>query len=356
MAPNQLHSSRTVRDDINRSLEAYFAARINQAANIDDSYSLMWQFIRHVSQAGGKRLRPYLTVLTYEMYGGRDYRAILQIAMAQELLHLALLIHDDIADKDDVRHGVLNVGGQYKQRYSKLSRASSDIDHHANASALLAGDLLLSETHALVFESDFAPAACADVARLLRRATFEVAAGQLLDMEAAIGVGDAGPMTIARYKTASYSFVCPIMCGATLSRASQGELAKLNQLGYDCGIAFQLADDLLGVFGDEEKTGKSSSNDLREAKHTYLLEQAWLLADASQKRQLQAIVGNSDITPSQAETARKIFVDCGAKEAAEAMLAEYGRRAMMAVDDLAADPAGRQQLSDLIGYLTRREA
>ena len=351
-----LHTASDVRADVDRHLRTYYDQRIAQAEGLDPAYAALWQSMTGLAFAGGKRMRPYLIVLAYEMYGGRQYADIVPVAAAAELLHLSLLVHDDITDKDTIRYGTDNITGIYQKRYSKRGAGPEDSRHYAESAALLAGDLLLSAAHGMLLECGLPAEQRLQAHRLITRAVFEVAAGQLLDMEAGMNrMSDTDAFKVARLKTASYSFVSPMRCGATLAGADDHELAKLEALGNVLGLAFQLSDDLLGVFGDESVTGKSSLTDLQEGKHTYMMQLAFDLATAAQRRELEQLVGKHDLDAAQAGVIRQIIIDCGAKAKIEHALAEQRQQAEQHISQLAVAEPARGRLLELVAFVTRRD-
>lgn len=351
-----LHSPSEVKADINKRLDGYFSRRLNEAEEIDKRYGELWEAIRTLALAGGKRLRPYMTVLGYEAYGGDDYESALDMAMAEELLHLALLVHDDIIDKDYVRHGVLNIAGQYRRRYGESRQSAAAVDHFANAAALTAGDLLLAAAHTQVLASGFTDADKLQILKIIERSTFEVGGGQHLDMEAVLGnLTEVDPLRVARYKTAGYSFAGPLVTGATLAHAPTTDVGRLRQIGYDAGIAFQLADDILGIFGDEAQTGKSTSNDLREGKRTLLAKEAYVRATAAQRKVFDESFGDARLTAEQAQQLRDIIVDTGALSEVEAMARQYGHQASEAVGSLSVDAASKRRIKDFLVQVSQRK-
>lgn len=350
------HNSTEVRADIDERLNSYFSDYFDKACALDASYGELWAVLRTVALAGGKRLRPYMTVLAYECYGGSDYWNILEVALAEELLHLSLLVHDDIIDKDFVRHGVRNVAGQYRIKYASPERSQEESNHFASAAALLGGDLLLSASHTQILASGFSDKDKAAVLGLFREVTFEVAAGQHLDMEAVLRpVTDSEPLRIARHKTAGYSFVGPLTCGAMLAHAPSADMVTLKQIGYDTGVAFQLMDDLLGTFGDEQQTGKSSSNDLREGKRTVLMQETYKRATPGQHKRLQVLFGKADITDGEAGELRKIIKASGAKTEVETLARQYNLRALDGLKSLTLEGLGRERLQELIMQASHRQ-
>jgi geranylgeranyl diphosphate synthase type I len=293
--------------------------RIEQARRINPHYETLWQDVQTLYTAGGKRLRSYMTLLTFSAFSDAPISTILPAAVAQELLHTAMLIHDDIIDRDDIRYGVKNIGRSYQDHYEELIPDEADRRHYASSAAILAGDLLISEAYALLSETEVDAKAVLASQKLLGRAIFQVVGGELLDTEAAFrGADAAGPLVIAEQKTASYSFVSPLLMGATLASAEIAQLELLQRFGEQLGIAYQLRDDLLGMFGDSDTTGKSVDGDLKEGKRTLLIDEFYLRADEADKEVFNGLFGRHDLTDEDCETLRLLLVRSGAKAAVEA--------------------------------------
>lgn len=265
MRPDDLLSK--TRAEVEERLVRLCDERISQAAEVGDRYVLLWKKIKTIVLRGGKRIRPYLVMVGYGKYS----ESMLSVAVAQELVHIAMLIHDDIIDQDFIRHGGKNISGEYRDAYSKyLDRIPAT--HYANSAALMAGDALISESYLQINTAQFSQNIQAQLINRLGRSIFEVIGGELLDVEAAF-VNDVAfdPLKIYRYKTASYSFIGPLLSGAICAGADGDTLQMLERFAEKIGVAYQLQDDLLGVFGDEKETGKSTLSDLREGKQTLLV-------------------------------------------------------------------------------------
>lgn len=259
---------------IDTFLGDHFASLEQATQHQGESYQRVIGIGRDVALAGGKRLRPYMSMLMYEAYSGKSSETILPVAAAQEVMHLAMLVHDDIMDGDLVRHGQLNVTGRVFAEYEPFIPDEEERRRRAEHAALLVGDLLVGEAYGLTDDVDgIDPKVMGQTRRLFRSAMRTVVGGQLHDAEAPF-MGDqaVSPRQIAHDKTAHYTFVTPLLVGATLAEAPDSELEKLQKIGEKTGIAYQLRDDILGVFGDPVATGKSIDGDLREGKRTLLKE------------------------------------------------------------------------------------
>lgn len=324
-----------VRSEVNSCLLDFCAEQRGIAATRSEAEARLWGILTDVIMAGGKRLRPYLVLLAYEGYGGTERDKIIKVAAGWEILHQAMLVHDDIIDRDYTRHGEPNVSGQLQEIYAENSITPEDCDHYANSGALLAGDLALSSAYQLFLQSQFDPGVLLPACRLLGGTINTVIGGELLDTEAVMQpIESTDSLLIAELKTASYSFVGPMQCGALLAGANENELAKLNSIGIALGVAFQLSDDLLGVFGDEKVTGKSISSDIHEGKRTLLVQYALEASGDDDRAFLATILGNPLATSDQIERFRKILKTSGAKEKVEKLVEMYLEQADDSLESL----------------------
>lgn len=309
---------------VDNYLLSVFKKRRDQASQVSEYYAALWSEMESLYASGGKRLRPYIIMMSYQAYGGSKLDHILPVASSSELIHQAMLIHDDIIDRDTVRYGVKNITGQYDQAYKDFLSDPGERRHFAESSALLAGDLLISEAHTQIAFSDLGPEHIVAAQRILSTAVFHVAGGELIDTEASFRpAGSVDPLTIAMQKTASYSFISPLIMGATLAGADQRQIDLLTKLGNTIGIAFQLRDDIIGVFGNEKITGKSADNDLREGKRTLLVNDYYLRADDDQKHEFETFFGNQEATAADLQSLRALLEQTGTRSAVESLIKSY---------------------------------
>lgn len=342
---------------INAVLTTFFEQSIDEARRIGPSYERLWEGLHHLISSGGKRLRPQMTLLSYAAFGGRNPDSILPVAAAQELLHFSLLIHDDIIDRDYTRYGTDNIAGQYKHTYSPFVNDESSLTHYALSAALLGGDLMLSGAHQLIADSQLPSDVIASSQRLLSRGIFEVAGGELLDTELSfMPYQKDDAIIVARYKTAGYSFIAPLLTGAQLAGASESACNTLRECAIALGIAYQLTDDLLGVFGDEQQTGKSITSDIIEGKRTYMAEIALETLSSTEMEMFMEGFGNLNATQSQIEMVRRLFESSGAKQKTEEKIEGYTTTALSCLELLNFSPDHHQGLLDLIEKLTNRDA
>lgn len=345
----------TTLTSVNDTLNEFFEESIEDATRIDPSYRQLWEVLYGLIRSGGKRLRPRMTLLAYKAFGGRDETVIVPIAAAQELLHFSLLIHDDIIDRDYTRYGTLNVAGRYKEAYSKFITHPEDQVHFAHGAAILGGDLMLSGAHQLIARSDLGDKEKTTAQHLLSKSVFEVAGGELLDTESSfVPYSDGDALKIARYKTAGYSFATPLITGASIAGASESQLELLNEFAIVLGTAFQLVDDLLGVFGEEATTGKSTTSDIIEGKRTYMVERAVSKMTTLEKKRFDTSFGNHAATENEIEDVKQLLISTGAKAATERQINEYAATATTLLESMKLSEGNQEAFSRLIKQVTER--
>lgn len=342
--------------EINRTLGSFFDGHITDAKTISPYYEALWLEMKRLIESGGKRLRPKMALLAYGAFGGKDINSILPVAAAQELLHVSMLIHDDIIDRDYIRYGVDNIAGGYDKIYEQFVSDKTDRLHYAHSAALLAGDLLISGSYELILDSGISLEKIVEVQRLFVKGLFEVAGGELLDTESSFReMGAISAETVSQYKTASYTFVAPLVIGATLAGASAESIQYLRTFAENIGIAYQLRDDIIGVFGDELLTGKSSIGDIREGKRTYMIEQFVALATEEQRVTFDHYFGDQSISSEEAEIIKNLLTTSGARQKTEAAIDGYEASAREALGSLEIPDGFSQQLEELIVVATKRE-
>lgn len=334
---------------VDARLKNYFDTQVNKAAKIAPTFKRLWQTLDSVTSDGGKRLRPYMIMLAYKAYGGKH--SVVDVAAAWELMHSCLLIHDDIMDRELTRRGKPNIAGNYLKVYAD----SADALHHANVAALLGGDLALTGVFDILQQSTLSGTQKLTAIKLFCDSLYSVAGGQLMDCESVmLPIQKVDTEHVAFYKSAKYSFTDPMLVGATLAGAGKQELAKITKLGNSAGIGFQLADDLLGVFGDETVTGKSASSDMREGKRTILLQEVMTRATKTNQVKLATIAGKPDISESEIAFVRQLVVDSGAKQAVEDRIANYSQQALAIVETLQVPQSYKTAIAQLVDMALNR--
>lgn len=355
VATDRVYSLAQTKTQVDTFLDDFLTTELQRAGIVDESYRRMLEIMQSYLMAGGKRLRPFLVTLTYYGYGGQSESDIMPVASAWELLHAALLVHDDIIDRDDRRHGVRNVFGSYREVYAQAT--SIDVEHYALSSALLAGDVLISYSQQIVLNAKFDADAKIAILQFLNEAIFMVGGGELLDAESVLyPLNTTNARTIALYKTAGYSFQLPLLSGAVLAGVDGSDLQSLRTIGEKLGVAFQLVDDVLGVFGQAQQTGKSTVTDIRERKRTVLVQEAYARLDEDQKEELRLLYDvQHQMSQQDIERVLELLTVSGVKDA---VMQEAQRLTVTAeglIQALGMHENAKQALLDLVAKMLNRD-
>jgi geranylgeranyl diphosphate synthase type I len=315
---------------------------------------------------GGKRFRAICTLVgfasaTSSSPGGPDETNAIAVAAGLEFFHAAALVHDDIMDRSDTRRGKPSAHRAFDALHLRSGYAG-DADRFGVSSALLFGDLLLA------FSDELVTAGIAGQGPAGRRARAEfnnmrrdVTVGQYLDIveEVAWPVVEADTaldraIRVVTFKSAKYSIEAPLRIGAALGGADQEVLDGLSRFGLPLGIAFQLRDDLLGVFGDEAQTGKPVGDDLREGKRTALI----AIAESRLGEATTSLAGLGDdhLSPARVAEIQLMLRNVGAEEAVERMISEHLAQAHAALADAPVADDVRAALGDIAQIVTARSA
>lgn len=342
---------------LDRALNHLFDDALTTATSIDDAYVRLLRATRDTLLLGGKRLRPYISYLAYTGLGGRHAQAFIAAAASQELLHHFLLIHDDIIDRDFMRHGAPNVQALYRDHFTKQGLSPDDALHYAQSFALMAGNAACALGLQAISQSDFPAQTKLDALHCVQHMLFEIMGGELMDVD--ITISGAPPtesrlLAISHYKTATYSFQTPLQFGAILANAPAAAHDQLREFGHSLGIAFQLTDDLLGVYGDEAKLGKPVTSDLREGKHTLLIHAALKLATPAQAKQLTSLWGKRDATTHDLETVRDLLSATGAQAQTSDLAQSHLRDALATLDAIPLTPPAKAELTRIAHFCVGR--
>jgi len=328
---------------VDERLDEFFAERLVHARRLGAAFTALWEQV-HEATRGGKRIRPALVTSTHRAFGGAEHEAAVEVAVAFELLHTAFLMHDDVIDDDTIRRGRPNLVGAF--RAQALHRGESAAFAWAQAAGILAGDLLIHAAQGLVAAAALQPAQRRLLLELMEESLAVTAAGELADVGLTTGVlPPVLPEVLAMSdaKTAHYSFRAPLRAGAIIAGAADSVLAALDDYGRHAGTAFQLRDDLLGVFGRFTDMGKSTSSDLRRATMTPLV--AYALQTSFRDALLEAL-GRDGAVSNEAE-ARRLLEVSGARAAVEDLVAEHVAAAQAALSDLSIPRALREHLGEV---------
>jgi geranylgeranyl diphosphate synthase type I len=360
-----------VNDAVGLALDAFAAARAVELSAISPDLAPLIDAAR-LAVRGGKRLRAGFVYGGWRAAGGAALKSetsgqsanapmiaapIVNAAAAVELVHASALTHDDVMDDSATRRGRPSAHRAFATLRGRADRRAATrlIDPHrfGTNGAILLGDLLLSWSDELLSASGFRPKHIGRARPLFDKLRSEVVAGQYLDILAqdTQTVSASRAMLVVRYKSAKYTVERPLQFGAALAGGSPRLLAALSTFGVPLGEAFQLRDDLLGVFGDSDRTGKPAGDDIRDGKRTLLLARAYDAASPAQRQALDGSIGNPDLTADQLENTRAVLRETGAVRAVETVIAELTKAALAS---LALAPIADEETRNALAALAER--
>lgn len=345
-----------IKTDVDRELTLFFDHKIAEASRIDPQYKRLITEMKKFAMRGGKRLRPFMSYLGYQLASGKDYKKFIQTVTALEMYHLFALIHDDVMDQDTRRYGGPNVQGVYEKLYSR-GHDHKLANLHAQNAAILAGDIALGFAFEILSNAPYPIETRERLTRELNKLHFTLAGGQFLD-DVAVLHKELNPRKIRKtyyYKTARYSMIVPLTMGGMLAEANDTILQILERYGQHAGIAFQIVDDLLGMFGSTKEIGKPVLSDLQEGKRTILMYYGFKFADETQKVILDRNFGNVNVTMHDLKLVRKVLTENGAKAKTIFMAQAEAEAAKKAIGKLALPGELPELFSELTDYLVGRK-
>lgn len=301
----------------------------------------------------GKMLRGSLFLLSANSYGVKIDNNLLNIASSLELMHSALLIHDDIMDNDELRRGEKTVFEKYKQHAKE--QGIKDYEHYGISMGIVVGDIALFIAEEIVVYSGEQ-----NLKRLLQFYTRElrlVGLGQLLDFSYGAQDIEFEALDIKKMyidKSARYSFTLPLALGAISAGIDESEVKKVEELGEKMGLIFQLIDDDLGMFGDEVKIGKPVGSDIRENKKTFMRSLLMQEAEGDEKDFLRATFGKNKISVEEINKIRTLIVNLGVRDKIRNMIDKLYEESKEKIDKLSIQEEYGKIYIDLLDYNTRR--
>lgn len=357
-----------VRDQVDSVIERFLlTARENAHADYGEETGPLFDAMERLL-SGGKRLRAAFTYWSWRAHGGlvgsEAGEAAIGVGAALELFQAAALFHDDLMDKSDTRRGSPTAHIHFAKVHREQSWPGDDVQFGLSAAVLL-GDLSLVASEEVFSEAVelLSPDVSSSVRRIFNHMREEVTLGQYLDVLSQVRPwqvdatqAEESARRVIRAKSARYSVEHPISLGAALAGASDSQRRTCREFGLPLGEAFQLRDDILGVFGDPSETGKPAGDDLREGKRTVLLARAMGSASPPDVAELRDKVGSPDLNSDDIDRLRSIIVSSGALSGIETLVTDLSTTAFNILDaaDLATD--GKAMLHELGLAAVRRAA
>lgn len=330
-------------DTINNALSERLTTWNTETKNTVPTFEKFAQIFTEACD-GGKRIRGFLVLLGYEIAGRKTCKNILSAAVAYEIFQTAILAHDDIIDQSPTRRG------------RPTLHTALGADQTATSYAICLGDvgffLAYQILNELDCEAEFKNAAL----KIFSDTVLNTAIGEILDIKLSTEKDkkEEDTLTMLDLKTAWYTIIGPLQLGAIIGGADEKLLAEIQQFGKNLGTAFQIQDDLLGTFGDENTIGKSSTSDIKEGKSTLLITHALLHSNDEDKQFLVNNYGLKSISEVDIQQIRDIFTRAGSREYAQTRLDEFSTSAISFIPKLSEDSKLNKIISNLVQYITKR--
>jgi len=349
------------RDQVNEHVHATLTSLERHIAAATDATNDLLEPLTKVASKG-KRMRATLLLAAHDACNGTSPGAAVRVAAALELFQTAALIHDDVLDRSDTRRGLPSVHRMIEATH-RTHGLDGDAQRHGINGAILTGDLSVMACLGEVASAcaQLEPAVGLRVAQRFTAMASLCTAGQYLDVRLAAtdltaALADIDTIiAVMRSKTASYTTEGPLALGAAIAGCDDATVDAWAAAGVPLGIAFQLRDDILGITGAHDVTGKPAGDDLREGKRTIVLAQALARATATQRATILAVAGNTQATDDAVRCACDAVANSGAIDVVEQLITDYSDQARAALEPLVATGAHTAALNAFIDAAVRRD-
>ncbi|MFA5926910.1 MAG: polyprenyl synthetase family protein [Patescibacteria group bacterium] len=338
-------------------LNKYLTAKVQEADRISPLTRELMEYIADLTLRGGKRIRAALMYYSYVAHGGKNTDEVLLASMSMELSETYLLIHDDIMDNDSLRRGGMTINTSYRQIGENLYHDKINTRNFGNSMAMLAGNVACALSNELIARSNFDKKDIVRALDELNRVYVVEQYGQMLDVLSQLreNITTKDVLLVHQLKTAPYTFEGPLRIGAILAGADEKSLQKLSDYAIPLGIAFQIQDDILGMFGSEEKLGKPVISDLKEGKKTLLILKALDRATARQREIIEINLGNKKTTMNGLKDVREVINQTKSLDYSKAMAKKLVEEAVSAMNLLKLKKEGSVFLQNIADYMINRE-
>jgi len=303
----------------------------------------------------GKMVRGSLVILSYLMFKKRISPEVVKIAAAVELFHSALLVHDDIMDRDILRRGKATIFYQYQKIAQK--KKFQDPYHFGISSGICAGDICFFLGFEILTQLKVKPAQRQEIIEVCVKELTKVGLAQMYEMYLGSSnnkLTEDDIISVYKYKTARYTFSLPLLVGALLANQGRKVITKLNKLGEYLGIIFQIKDDELGLFGSEKIIGKPVGSDIKETKKTLFYFYLWQRASEKERRKLRNIFGQSRLTKRMLLCVLSLIEQYGIRKEVNKTIGKFRNKGRKLIISLSIPRQYQQILLEIMDYIVAR--
>jgi geranylgeranyl diphosphate synthase, type I len=341
-----------LRVNIDGALKSFVKVQADELSKIGSELEPAANALAHFTLDGGKRLRPIFAAVGYLGTGREITKEIIAATSSLELIHVCALIHDDLMDGSDTRRGAPAIHREFEAIH-RSEGGSGNPERFGSAAAILLGDLALVWSAKMLHESGILDSDLLNCLPIYDELRVELMAGQFLDIyeQTLRSSSLERSRKIARYKSGKYTIERPLHFGAALAGVNDLD-SRYTAYGIPLGEAFQLRDDILGVFGESSTTGKPAGDDLLEGKRTALIAKTYELCDASQALVVSSVLGNRSASIESINKVKDIIEETGALKEIEDLISRLTNEALVAIEKL----PNNELLSQLAALTTKRSS
>lgn len=343
------------RENTNSLFDEFLKEKTKQANSIGKVPTQLVKKFADIAKRG-KRIRGALVTLGYEVAGGRNKRAILDASIFIELFHTGVLVHDDLMDQDKLRRGQPTIHLQFAE-YGNRIKAKPSSEHFARSMAISSGDFAFYLSWEKLLTSKFPQKLLFKAANIYTNTALRLVHGQVLDISnTSIQLAKQKDiLKMIQLKTAEYTGVLPLIIGATLADLKDNKkLQAIKNYGLALGWAFQIQDDILGMFTDKKITGKPIGSDLREGKITLLMLHLAKYGNKQQKAFQKKTLGNPRINKVEILKMQQILIEAGSFNYVKKLGEQYVKNGKRAIKTLTNNQVHSELLSSLLIYILER--
>lgn len=326
-----------------------------KAMKIDPQYAIFIKILEEFTMRGGKRIRPAFMYFSYLACGGEDKMEITRAARSVELLQTFLLMHDDLVDRSDLRRGKPTTQRMFEKEFEKLDLLG-DREHFGRSTAMICGDIAHMLAYSSLMETNFSFERREKARKLFDRIMFDTAYGWYREMLNTMksGVAENEVLRAMEYVSARYTIAGPVGLGAVLAGASQRNLKILTEYGLKLGVAFQIQDDILGMFGDEKEVGKPVNSDMLEGKKTILYIKLLSKLQKAEAKKFGEVYGTSKRIEDY-EWVKKMMGDTGALSETRGLAKKLAEDALIELSKGKFVGEGKEFLEGIAEYMVTRK-
>jgi len=345
---------------VDKEFKAFFKKQLVESKKIDNSAYQMTKFLKEFNLRGGKRIRAALIFYGFKCFSNKksDDKDLLKVSIAMELIQSFLLIHDDIIDRDELRRCGPTSHKFFEEIGEKDFKFETDINekkHFGTAMAIFAGDLCAALANTILTKIKIANKneVIYEINKIIRNTTF----GQIIDVRSGYDniFSEKTTLKIYKLKTANYSIELPLKMGAILAGATEKEIKKIKKYAEPLGIAFNIQDDLLELFGEKKKFGKPMGSDLKEGKKTLVILKTLEKSTKKEALFIKKNLGNKNISKKDIEKIKKIMIETGAFDYCIKYAKSLIKKANAIIAKQNYKPEGKSFLIGIGNYLLERK-